>query len=151
MGDHSNHTADFDSFGDKNMMNSTGSNTGGWNTKNRGSSISPGEDGQEKSGSEDDGEGEQDQEEEKKRKRETINLDIGANSKGSNVTRSGNENVIELYVPGDRDHVVNITIKMEGMESRVGESGNRNLVKIYIGDLKRGGLEGARTVEVPVS
>lgn len=39
MGDHSNHTANFDSFGDKNMLNSTGSNTGGWNTKNQGSNL----------------------------------------------------------------------------------------------------------------
>jgi hypothetical protein len=33
MGDQSNHTADFHSFGDKNMLNSTGSNTGGWNNQ----------------------------------------------------------------------------------------------------------------------
>lgn len=29
-----------DSFGDKNMINSTGSATGGWNTKNHGTNIS---------------------------------------------------------------------------------------------------------------
>ncbi|KAF8850053.1 hypothetical protein BDZ45DRAFT_208775 [Acephala macrosclerotiorum] len=39
MGDSSNHTAGFHSFGDKNMLNSTGSNTGGWNTKNRDSKL----------------------------------------------------------------------------------------------------------------
>jgi hypothetical protein len=36
MGDHTNHTADFHSFGDKNILNSTKSNTSGWNTKNHG-------------------------------------------------------------------------------------------------------------------
>ncbi|KAN0096448.1 hypothetical protein V8E51_015253 [Hyaloscypha variabilis] len=42
MGDNSNHTADLHSFGDKNMLNSTGSNTGGWNTKNQGSNLTTG-------------------------------------------------------------------------------------------------------------
>jgi len=41
MGDKSKHTADFHSFGDKNMLNSTGSNTGSWNTKNTDSSPLP--------------------------------------------------------------------------------------------------------------
>jgi hypothetical protein len=36
IGDNSKHTADFHSFGHKKMLNSTGSNTGGWNTKNHG-------------------------------------------------------------------------------------------------------------------
>jgi hypothetical protein len=39
MGDDSNHTADFHSFGDKNMLNSTGSNTGGWNTRNHATNL----------------------------------------------------------------------------------------------------------------
>jgi hypothetical protein len=45
VGDHSNHTADFHSFGDKNMLNSTGSNTGGWNTKNQETNLATGEKG----------------------------------------------------------------------------------------------------------
>jgi hypothetical protein len=39
MGDNSNQTADFHSFGDKNMLNPTENNTGGWNTKNRGTNL----------------------------------------------------------------------------------------------------------------
>jgi hypothetical protein len=39
MDDNSNHTADFHSFGDKIMLNSTGSNTGGWNSKNRDTNL----------------------------------------------------------------------------------------------------------------
>jgi hypothetical protein len=42
MGDQSNHTANFQSFGDKNMLNSTGSNTRGWNTKNHDSNLTTG-------------------------------------------------------------------------------------------------------------
>ena len=40
LGDNFAHDVKLDSFGDKNMLNSTGSNTGGWSTKNRGSNIS---------------------------------------------------------------------------------------------------------------
>ena len=36
IGDNPKHTADFYSFGHKKMLISTGSNTGGWNTKNHG-------------------------------------------------------------------------------------------------------------------
>ena len=36
---------DFHSFGDKNMLNSTGSNTGGWNTKNLGTNLITGQKG----------------------------------------------------------------------------------------------------------
>jgi hypothetical protein len=39
MGDDPNHTANFHSFGDKNTLNSTGSNPGGWNTKNQDSTL----------------------------------------------------------------------------------------------------------------
>lgn len=43
VGDSSSHTADAASFGDQNTPNSTGSNTGGWNTqKNHGSDLTPG-------------------------------------------------------------------------------------------------------------
>jgi len=42
LGDNSTHEVDFDTFGDKNMLNSTGSNTGGWNTKNRDSELKTG-------------------------------------------------------------------------------------------------------------
>jgi hypothetical protein len=42
MGDQSNHTANFQSLGDKNMLNSTGSNTRGWNTKNHDSNLTTG-------------------------------------------------------------------------------------------------------------
>lgn len=43
MGDNSNHTADTHSFGDKIMLNSTGSNTGGWNTNNRDTNLTNGQ------------------------------------------------------------------------------------------------------------
>jgi hypothetical protein len=39
MGDNSKHTADFHSFRHKKMPNSTGSNTGDWNTKNHGKTL----------------------------------------------------------------------------------------------------------------
>jgi len=40
LGDNSNHTTDLHSFGDKNMINSTGSNTGGWNNQKKGDGLS---------------------------------------------------------------------------------------------------------------
>ncbi|KUJ16563.1 uncharacterized protein LY89DRAFT_734661 [Mollisia scopiformis] len=39
VGDNTSHTSNFHTFGNKNMLNSTGSNTGGWNTKNTGSNL----------------------------------------------------------------------------------------------------------------
>jgi hypothetical protein len=154
MGDSSNHTASFSSFGDKNMMNSTGSNTGGWNTKNRGSTLNTGDDDQHTKTEGDDDLVEGSNEKEgagTNEKREVVNLDVGAALGGSNVSGSANGNVIELYVPGDHDNVVNITISMEGVGSSVGESGNRNLIRIFIGDMTMGELKAAKTVALPAN
>jgi hypothetical protein len=40
LGDNSTDDVTLDSFGDENILNSTGSNTGRWNTKNHGSNLS---------------------------------------------------------------------------------------------------------------
>jgi hypothetical protein len=124
-----------DSFGDKNMINSTGSATGGWNTKNHGTNIST-EPHRLK--------GEVDE----KNKRDFLNLSVmNGKAKGSNLTRSGNGNMVELHIAGNGDNVVNITIAWEAEDSDLEDSVTNNTVKIYIGDMK-GADMGNNTVVV---
>ncbi|PVH83486.1 hypothetical protein DL98DRAFT_585382 [Cadophora sp. DSE1049] len=138
VGDHSTHPLDFDSFGDKNMLNSTGSNTGGWNTKNDGSNLTTGRYGKlmirrdkrhQSSGSL------------TRRtvqplgKRDLVNLDIkGGMVKNSNITRSGNGNTVEVYVAGNGQNVVNITLSWEAEDSNMEDSNSENTIKVYVGD-----------------
>jgi len=144
MGDKSNHTANFESFGDKNMLNSTGSNTGGWNTKNQESNLQSGN-----VGNNNDRTGmSEKQSNDTMEKRDTVNLNLAAVMKGSNFTGVGNGNAIELYVAGGKDNVVNITIAMEVENSTARVSGNRNVVRIYIGDTMYAEL-GNSTVHIP--
>jgi hypothetical protein len=146
MGDKSNHTANFESFGDKNMFNSTGSNTGGWNTKNRGSNLQSGNVGDnndrtrisEKQGND------------TMEKRNIVNLNLDASLKGSNFTDVGNGNSIELHVAGGKDNVVNIMIAMESENSTARDSGNNNVIRIYIGDITKEEM-GNSIVVVPVN
>ncbi|KAG4433301.1 hypothetical protein IFR05_011221 [Cadophora sp. M221] len=138
MGDHAGHTQDFDTFGDKNMLNSTGSNTGGWNTKNQDSNLSTGKYGNRMI--------RRDRKHQRSipfthqtvqpvGKRDIINLDIkGGSVKNSNVTRSGNGNTVEVYVAGNGQNVVNITLSWEVEDSNMEDSNSENIIKVYVGD-----------------
>lgn len=138
VGDHSSHSQDFDSFGDKNMLNSTGSNTGGWNTKNNDSKITTGRYG--KLMVRRDKKNRSDRFLTRRiieplKARDIVNLDIkGGTVKNSNVTRSGNGNTVEVYVAGNGQNVVNITLSWEAEDSNVEDSNNENVIKVFIGD-----------------
>lgn len=140
MGDNATHNVTLDSFGDKNMINSTGSATGGWNTKNHGTNISTEshkreacEDGCGK-------EGVEVNEESGLQPRaalDLVNLSImNGKVKGSHLTESGNGNSVELHIAGNGDNVVNVTIAWEAEDSDFEDSVNNNTVKIYLGDMK---------------
>lgn len=61
-----------------------------------------------------------------------VNVNIlNGKAKGSNLTRSGNGNSVELYIAGGGDNVVNVTIAWEAEDSV-----SNNTVKIYLGDMK---------------
>ncbi|KAL5325652.1 hypothetical protein ACEPPN_006781 [Leptodophora sp. 'Broadleaf-Isolate-01'] len=138
MGDHAGHTQDFDTFGDKNMLNSTGSNTGGWNTKNHDSNLSTGRYGNRMI--------RRDRKLQRgvpltRRtvlpvgKRDIVNLDIkGGSVNNSNVTRSGNGNTVEVYVAGNGQNVVNITLSWEAEDSSMEDSNSENIIKVYVGE-----------------
>jgi len=120
------------------MLNSTGSNTGGWNTKNNDSNIATGRCGKLMV-----------RREEKHQSsiswtrrtvqpleiRDIVNLDIkGGTIKNSNVTRSGNGNTVEVYIAGNGQNVVNITLSWEADDSIVEDSNSGNAIKVFIGD-----------------
>ncbi|KAL2066079.1 hypothetical protein VTL71DRAFT_2150 [Oculimacula yallundae] len=142
MGDKSNHTLDFDSFGDKNMLNSTGSNTGGWNTKNSDSHLSTAHHRIRRWWKSLKKYGHDDLNMSRESKlpigtRDVVNLDVkGGSVKNSNVTRSGNGNTVEVYVSGNGENVVNITLSWEMEDSTITDSNSENKVKIYIGDAR---------------
>ena len=69
--------------------------------------------------------------------RDLINVNVlNGKVRGSNLTRSGNGNSVELHVAGNGDNVVNVTIAWEATESDVEDSISNNTVRIYIGDMK---------------
>ena len=123
------------------MLNSTGSNTGGWNTKNNDSNITTGRYGKLVV-----------RRDKKNRSnksltrrivepleaRDIVNLDIkGGTVKNSNVARSGNGNTVEVYIAGNGQNVVNvvnITLSWEAEDSKVEDSNNENVIKVFIGD-----------------
>ncbi|CZR69727.1 uncharacterized protein PAC_19627 [Phialocephala subalpina] len=69
-------------------------------------------------------------------KRDIVNLNIVGGSSNSTLTRSGNDNTVEVYVAGNGDNVVNITVVWEGVGSEMMESGNGNVVRVHVGDSK---------------
>jgi hypothetical protein len=139
VGDDATHNVTFDSFGDKNMINSTGSATGGWNTKNHETNISTEPHKRSVSWTETQTE----------EKRDLVNLNVlNGKVKGSNLTRSGNGNTVELHIAGNGDNVVNVTITWEGEDSDMADSMTGNTVKVYIGDMEANGDMGNNTVVI---
>lgn len=65
-----------------------------------------------------------------------LNL-ITRDAKASNLTRSGNNNAVEVYIAGGGDNIVNITVSLEAENSALENSNNNNAVKIYIGEAER--------------
>ncbi len=183
MGNSSNHTAEFHSFGDKNMLNSSGSNTGVWNSKNQDLNLATGHmkrsrseqkpfpsDGKKKtgkvrkykntgprqnrngyrwdgnmpgksgsvknrmaadcrptdlaylaqqcvpaSGTKSKSPAESNSSDTSLDKRDQVYLNlIGGNAKTSNLTRSGSNNTVEVYIGGSGDNIVNITVSLGG-------------------------------------
>jgi hypothetical protein len=54
------------------------------------------------------------------------------------MTRSGNNNLVEVYVTGSGwNTTVNITVSLEADNSALEDSNNDNTVKIYIGEVER--------------
>lgn len=72
--------------------------------------------------------------EEWEQKRDVVNLKIVGGSSNSSMTRSGNNNTIEVYIVGNGEDVVNITVAWEGEGDNIQDSGNGNTVRVYIGD-----------------
>lgn len=69
--------------------------------------------------------------------RDLINVNVlNGKVKGSDLTRSGNGNSVELHIAGNGDNVVNVTIAWEATDSDIEGSISNNTVKIYIGDMK---------------
>lgn len=62
-----------------------------------------------------------------------MNLNISGKLKGSNVTSSGNGNVIEMYLGGGGGNVINVTVNWDIEDSNVVDSGNNNTLRIYLG------------------
>jgi hypothetical protein len=68
-------------------------------------------------------------------KRDQANLNLTAgNTKESDLTRSGNNNAVEVYIARSGDNIINITISLEADTSSLENSNNLNMVKIYIGE-----------------
>lgn len=69
-------------------------------------------------------------------KRDIVNLNIIGGSSNNTLTKSGNDNTIEVYVAGNGDNVVNITVVWEAEGTEMQDSGNGNIVRVYVGDSK---------------
>lgn len=66
-------------------------------------------------------------------KRDEVNINVSTSDGKSNITRSGDNNAVEIYIASGGDDVVNINVDWTTMESTTGDSGNGNTVKVYIG------------------
>lgn len=145
QGDESNFTSHFRTFGDKNMIDSKGSATGEHVSIN--DTAEDNQSGRLKrmfkrmTGSSskpvpirNDIAGLFERSMNMHRKRSTIHLNIlGGDIKSSNLIRSGNGNVVEVYIAEGSQDDVNITIKWIADGSNTEDSVNENRVKVFTG------------------
>lgn len=129
------------------MLNATGSNTGGWNTKNRGSNLQSQNVGDHHRNSEVDITDHKIND--TMEKRQLVDLNMAAMAKGGNITGVGNGNVIELFLAGkEQERVVNITVAFLSEGSNAEDSGNGNVIRIYVGDSTMEEMKHARLIPV---